>query len=46
MKHEILLFTLPTVRPYLMLWDAATKYQTQVICLIGAELSSTATGVM
>ena len=28
----------------LMLWDAATKYQTQVICLIGAELSSA--GVM
>ena len=32
------------VRLYFMLWDAATKYQTEVICLIGAELSST--GVM
>ena len=41
MKHEILLFTLSTVS---LLWDAATKYQTEVICLIGAELSST--GVM
>ena len=42
MKHEILLFTLPTVTDlYLMLWYAATKYQTEVIYLIGAELSST-----
>ena len=31
-----------------MLWDAATKYQTEVICLIGAELISTGSyvGVM